>query len=208
MCNLRHMPEKSSTRDRMIAATARLLQRQGMAATGLADVLEASAAPRGSLYHHFPRGKDQLAAEAIRLSSARITRTIEAAMTGAPSLPAAIHAFAAFYETTLAASDFRDGCPVATTALEAAALGATEVEAACAEAFAAWQGPIASRLAADGHPPARAAELATLIIAALEGGLLLARAGRSVGPLVTVANQLADLLPATIVSPSATLDSQ
>lgn len=188
------MPERSTTRDRMIAATARLLQRQGMAATGLTEVLEAAAAPRGSLYHHFPRGKNQLVAEAVRFSSARIARAIEAAMASPRPLPDAIRAFAAFYETSLASSDFRDGCPVATTALEASALGAPEVEAACAEAFAAWQEPIARRLIAEGHPPDRAPELATLAIASLEGGLLLAQSARSMQPLHTVATHLAALL--------------
>lgn len=189
------MPGKSSTRDRMVAATARLLQRQGMAATGLAEVLDAAGAPRGSLYHHFPRGKNQLVAEAVRFSSARITRAIEAAMASPRPLPEAIRAFAAFYENSLSTSGFRDGCPVATTALEASGLGATEVEAACAEAFAAWQEPIARRLVADGHSPDRAEELATFVIASLEGGLLLAQSARGMQPLHTVASNLAALLP-------------
>jgi TetR/AcrR family transcriptional repressor of lmrAB and yxaGH operons len=178
----------------MIAATARLLQRQGMAATGLTEVLDAAGAPRGSLYHHFPRGKNQLVAEAVRFSSARIARAIEAATANPGPLPEAIRAFAAFYETSLAGSDFRDGCPVATTALEASALGAPEVEAACAEAFAAWQEVIARRLVRDGYSPDRAEELATFVIASLEGALLLARARRSMQPLQTVASQLAALL--------------
>ncbi|MBE0608344.1 MAG: TetR/AcrR family transcriptional regulator, partial [Dehalococcoidia bacterium] len=109
-------------------------------------------------------------------------------------LPDAIRAFTAFYETSLAGSDFRDGCPVATTALEASALGAPEVEAACAEAFAAWQEPIARRLIAEGHAPDRAAELATFVLASLEGGLLLAQSARSMEPLGTVASHLAALL--------------
>ena len=188
------MPEKSTTRERMIAATARLLQRQGMAATGLTEVLDAAGAPRGSLYHHFPRGKNQLVAEAVRFSSARIARAIEAAMASPLPLPDALRAFTDFYESSLGDSDFRDGCPVATTALEASALGAPEVEAACAEAFAAWQEPIARRLVAEGHLPAAADELATIIIASLEGALLLARASHSMQPLNTVASHLAALL--------------
>lgn len=185
------MPGKSTTRDRMIAATARLLQRQGMAATGLTEVLDAAGAPRGSLYHHFPGGKNQLAAEAVRFSSARITRAVEDAMASPLPLPDALRAFTDFYETSLGDSDFRDGCPVATTALEASALGAPEVEAACAEAFAAWQEPIARRLVAEGHLAAAADELAMVVIASLEGALLLARASRSMEPLNTVAEHLA-----------------
>jgi TetR/AcrR family transcriptional repressor of lmrAB and yxaGH operons len=178
----------------MIVATSRLLQRQGLAATGLAEVLEASSAPRGSLYHHFPGGKNQLAAEAVRFASARIARSIEAAMSPERPLPAAIQAFAAFYENTLSASDFSEGCPIATTALEAAALGATEVESACAEAFAAWERPIAARLVAEGHSPDAAADLATFVVASLEGGLLLARSRQSMQPLHAVAALLAGIL--------------
>lgn len=182
----------------MLAATARLVQRQGMAATGLNEILEASQAPRGSLYHHFPRGKNQLVAEAIGLSAARVTAAIETAMAGSPTVAEAIQAFAGFYEQSLSASDYRDGCPVAATALEAAALGAAEVEAACAEAFAAWQEPIARRLAAEGYLPDEAAGLATFIIASLEGALLLARGARSTGPLKTVAARIAALFASPI----------
>jgi TetR/AcrR family transcriptional repressor of lmrAB and yxaGH operons len=188
------MPAESTTRRRMIAATARLLQRQGMAATGLNEVLEAAEAPRGSLYHHFPRGKNQLVAEAIRFSGARITGAIEAAMADAPSVAAAVRAFGTFYEASLASSDYRDGCPVASTALQAAALAAPEVEAACADAFAAWQQPIARRLESEGHPPARAAALASFVIASLEGGLLLAQSRRDMEPLHIVVEQLVPLL--------------
>lgn len=188
------MPDESPTRQRMIAATARLLQRQGMAATGLNEILQAAEAPRGSLYHHFPGGKNQLAADAIRYSGARVARAIEAAMGGAPSLESAIAAFGKFYETSLSASGFRDGCPVAATALEAAGLGAPEVQAACADAFASWEAPIARRLEAEGYSAGEAAELATLVLASLEGGLLLAQARRDMAPLHSVIDQLIRML--------------
>src|SRR5450755_3905491 len=59
------------TRARMIAATARLLAQRGLEGASLADILEAAQAPRGSMYHHFPGGKDQLVGEAIDLAGRR-----------------------------------------------------------------------------------------------------------------------------------------
>ncbi len=194
MCNLHHMTGDTPTRDRMVAVTARLLQRQGLAATGLSEILAVSGAPRGSLYHHFPGGKNQLAAEAIRLSGARVAAAIEAAMSRGPSTAAAIRAFATFYEASLTRSDFQDGCPVAGTALEAGALGATEVADACAAAFASWEAPIVRRLESEGHAPAEASSLATFVVAALEGGLLLAGARREMAPLIAVVERLESLL--------------
>ena len=188
------MAPENPTRQRLISAAARLLQRRGMAATGLHEVLESAGAPRGSLYHHFPGGKNELAAAAIRHSGQRVTSVMEAALASAPGTPAAIRQFAAFYDSALTASGYRDGCPVAMTALEAASLGAAEVEEACAAAFAAWESLVANRLVADGHPRDEAERLATFVITSLEGALLLARVRRSAAPLYLTADYLEALL--------------
>ena len=188
------MQSRTPTRQRLISAAARRFQRQGMAATGLNDVLADAGAPRGSLYHHFPGGKNELAAAAIRHSGAEIAAAIDGALSASPDVPSAIRAFAAFYEARLAASDFRDGCPIATTALEAAALDAPAVEQACDDAIAAWESLLAARLAAAGHRPERARGLATFIVAALEGALLLAKVRRSAEPLRSTAACLEEAL--------------
>ena len=188
------MASENPTRQRLISAAARLLQRRGMAATGLHEVLETAGAPRGSLYHHFPGGKNELAAAAIRHSGERISSVMEAALASAPGTPAAIRQFAAFYDSALSASGYRDGCPVATTALEAAALGAAEVEEACAAAFTSWESLVAARLVADGHPQNEAENLAAFVVASLEGALLLARVRHSARPLYLTADYLEPLL--------------
>src|SRR6185295_6004342 len=55
-------------RERMIAGAVRLLAQQGLQATSFAEVLQLTGAPRGSIYHHFPAGKDQLVAAAVEAS--------------------------------------------------------------------------------------------------------------------------------------------
>ena len=54
-----------STRARLIAAALRLMQCHGYCGVGLAAILEVADAPKGSLYHHFPEGKEGLAVAAI-----------------------------------------------------------------------------------------------------------------------------------------------
>ena len=80
----------SDTRTRMLETTARLLQHRGYFGTALSDILAASGAPRGSLYFHFPGGKDQLVIEATRLAveetSAFLRETLGAARTPAEAV--------------------------------------------------------------------------------------------------------------------------
>src|SRR3954462_13009849 len=59
------MPRKTDARDRAIATAERLFRIQGDTATGLSQIIEESGSPKGSFYFHFPRGKAQLAEEAI-----------------------------------------------------------------------------------------------------------------------------------------------
>ena len=65
------------TRTRMLEKTATLLQHRGYYGTSLSDILEASAAPRGSLYFHFPGGKDQLVLEATRAAAEAATTELD-----------------------------------------------------------------------------------------------------------------------------------
>ncbi len=71
-----------------------------------------------------------------------------------------------------------------------------EPVAHAAAAFDRWREVISGRLVADGRTRRKAAELSTLVIAALEGALVMARAGRDVGPLDAVHSQLRRLLKA------------
>jgi TetR/AcrR family transcriptional repressor of lmrAB and yxaGH operons len=186
-------PRKAPTRDRLVDATADLLQRQGYAATGLAEITAAAAAPRGSLYFHFPGGKEQLAAEALQRSSEAMLAAIAAAIDASEDGPQALQALTTSLGARLQQSEFQRGCPVATTALEAAAVSPALREAAH-QAFTAWLAALRLALQADGREPAIAEEQAVFALSAIEGALVLARAARSTRPLRVVSQQLVGAL--------------
>jgi len=185
--------EPPQTRDRFIAATAELLQRQGYAATGLAEITAAAGAPRGSLYFHFPDGKEQLGAEALTRSGDRVARALDASLESAPDAPAAVRALVGALSARLQASGYELGCPVATAALEQTATS-TRVREAAQHAFAHWLEILRVRLQADGREAAIAQEQAVFVLSAVEGALLRARAARSTRPLRVVSQQLAAYL--------------
>ncbi len=161
-------------RNAIIDAAARLFRRQGYAATGILEIAERAGAPKGSLYHYFPGGKDQIAEAAVRFAGARVATTLRELADATPSAAELVKAYGARLEGWMAQSGFRDGCPITTTLLETAPQleGPT---AAGREAFAAWRGIIAAALVHDGASRAEARRLSTLVIAALEGAMILAR---------------------------------
>src|SRR4051794_3585999 len=186
------MRKGERTRTAMVGATVDLMQRKGIAATGLREVVEHAEAPRGSLAFHFPGGKEQLTTEAVELAADAFAAGIAAAFAGV-SAAEGVERFATAMATSLERTGFQRGCPLATTALETAATS-DAVARACDAGFDAWQAPIARALRRDGLTPARARDRATLVLSALEGALLLARAKRDAAPVRTVARQLRPLL--------------
>ncbi|WP_410669695.1 TetR/AcrR family transcriptional regulator [Amycolatopsis sp. cmx-4-68] len=183
------MVRRTDTRQRMLDTAADLFQTQGYHATGLTQLTTAGGAPKGSLYFHFPGGKEQLAAEAVQLSSERTGELLSAIVRDAPDAPTAIDRAVDALASFLTGSDFQRGCPLATVALDAAA-ASEPIREACADGYSYWHGVLADYLAGQGLSPERADELATVVLAAVEGGLLLARTRRDVAPLRAVAAHL------------------
>jgi TetR/AcrR family transcriptional regulator, lmrAB and yxaGH operons repressor len=180
-------PMASDARERMIRSTTLLIRERGVEATALSDVLEHSGAPRGSIYHHFPGGKAQLVEEATRVAGGAFAEGMVAALDAGDPL-AALRAFADLWLATLRESDFGAGCPIAAVAVEGDRMPAAR--AAAGEAFAAWQKALAAALRRQGVARGRAASLAALAVASIEGAVVLARAQRSSVPLERVADEL------------------
>lgn len=170
------------TRERMVEATARLLARQGYHATGVAQVLTESEAPRGSLYFHFPAGKQQMAAAAIGLLGEQLEGVLRTKLDAKPDVKAGLQSIARMFVRQLEGTDFQLGCPVATTALEASA-GSPELAAACAQVFERWTELLAERLRRERPRIAAPERVARTVLALIEGALVLARARRSAEPL-------------------------
>lgn len=167
-------------RRRLLRGAVGLLAERGYAGMELRDVAERGQAPRGSIYHHFPGGKVQLAAEAARLEGKRITEQLErtAAEHG---IRETLSKFGRIFRESAAEAPELIGCPVA-----AAALARPEdptLAAAATEAFASWEQAIAEALMREGVEARRAEAFATLTVASIEGALLRVRAAGDDAPI-------------------------
>lgn len=191
--------EKVSTRDRMLRVTVQLMRRQGYFGTGLKEILDLSEAPKGSFYFHFPRGKQQLGVEAMREGGLELGKVIERILAAHSAVGQAVKSFVKSAAALLQRSGFKDGCPIATVALETAAVD-DELRAACSEGLERWRYTVCNRLVTAGMPEHKAARLATVVLAAVEGGLLLSRAQHSIEPLETIADELAELVDQAVAS--------
>ena len=146
-----------------------------------------------------PGGKEQLAAEAIALAGHRYEQLLRAALHA--SHPAdAVASWVELAAAELEASSWADGCPVATVTLETAHTS-TVLAGACQAALGSWHAAIT----APGIADADAVRLASLVLAGIEGGLLLARAYRSPEPLRAVGDELTAILHARIPDASRPL---
>jgi AcrR family transcriptional regulator len=166
------------TRERLIAAGTGMFHRQGLAGTGVKQILAEAGAQFSSLYHHFPGGKDELAAEVIRTSGAAFQGLVEAVWDGAPNTVASVRAVFDGAAAVLEETDFADACPIAVIALEVASTN-EPLRIASAEVFNGWLGAATTRLAAAGLSTAEARRLAVAIVCLLEGAFLLCRTTRS-----------------------------
>jgi TetR/AcrR family transcriptional regulator, lmrAB and yxaGH operons repressor len=176
-------------RGAIVRAAAALFRRNGYAATGINEIAELSGAPKGSLYHYFPGGKDQIAEAAVRFAGAGLVATLEKLEKEHRSAASMVRAYCGLVAGWMAKSGFRDGCPISTTLLESAPQS-TEVTAAGREAFAGFRVVIGRALIRDGFGKAEAGRLATLAVSAIEGALILARVEASAAPIEDVAKAL------------------
>ncbi|MCL6674339.1 MULTISPECIES: TetR/AcrR family transcriptional regulator [Streptomyces] len=186
-------------RERMVFSAAQLIRRDGVAATGMREVAAHAEAPRGSLQHYFPGGKEQLVNEAVswagRYAGRRVARFLAALDEPTPS--GLFAEMVRQWTDEYACDGFAAGCPVAAATVDWAESVPSTREAVAA-AFATWTTPVAQALADMGVPEERAGALATLMISALEGAILIARAERDVRALTTVTRELGPLLDAAV----------
>lgn len=175
------MPRQSDARDRMVQAAVVLLQRRGVHGVGLLDVVAEADAPRGSIYHHFPGGKDEVIIAAVALAAANAEAQILKAGAAGATPQEVVRRIAAVFRYLPQRSGWTTGCPVAATAMDGEHL-TPAVQQAVKDAFDRWGGAAAQVLRNAGWRRGDAQARGLALIAALEGGLLLARAVRSAAP--------------------------
>ncbi|WCB96609.1 putative HTH-type transcriptional regulator YxaF [Baekduia alba] len=181
------------TRQRIVEAGAELVRHKGYAGTGVKEIVAVAQAPFGSLYHHFPGGKEQLGEEVIRYGGAEYGKLGPLIFDAAPDVVTGVRMFFDGAADNLVESNWTAGCPIATVALEVANTS-EPLRQATAEVFTSWIDGLAPRFAAAGLPDARAREIAITFIAALEGAFVLSQSWRDAAPLriagATVAREL------------------
>ena len=187
---------KMSTREQIIETTSQLLEQQGYYATGLNQIVQESGAPKGSLYYYFPEGKEELTAEAIERSARTFTSIIQTELARYDDPAEGLYRFMLGMAEHVEASACRGGAPIATVALETA--GRSErLTAVCQVAYGRYQAAFASYFVSKGLAAERAAQLALLVVAAIEGGFILSRTQRNAAPLRQIAVELRAVVAAT-----------
>lgn len=184
------------TRERMLRAALGLIQSRGLTGAGMTQILEAADAPRGSLYFHFPGGKEELAREAVELASRDIAAMIAASIAAHESVADAAAAVIDELAAALEESDFAVGCPVAAVTLDAAS-SSPVLQESCGAAYGSWQRLLADRLEADGEDRASADTKSLALLGLIEGATVVSRAQRSVAPLRAASATVGALLGAT-----------
>ncbi|WAC90392.1 TetR/AcrR family transcriptional regulator [Mycobacterium sp. Aquia_213] len=184
------MPKRSDSKERMIAAARRLFREHGYFGTALSDVVAESSAPRGSLYFHFPGGKEELATEVALLHSADAIAHINRAAGTTGTAAELIAAFLGRPRDELIASDYREGCAVAPIVIESTPASAQLTDTA-RRGFQDLIATLAARLNEKGIPESQARQLALNAVTAMEGALILSRVLRSPEPFDAAIAELA-----------------
>jgi AcrR family transcriptional regulator len=169
----------------MVAGAARLLAQRGLQETSFSEVLQLTGAPRGSIYHHFPHGKDQLVADAVDLAGANAMAAIERSA-GQSATEVTDH-FLHLWREVLLRSNYTVGCSVLAVTI---ATDSAELLDHAASVFRTWRSRLAELLRMGGLSETDAARFAAILIAATEGAVVLSRAEQSLEPFDLVAEQL------------------
>jgi AcrR family transcriptional regulator len=193
-----------NSRLRTIRSAALLFRERGVDGTGLREVVEHAEAPRGSLQHHFPGGKEQLVVEAVAWIAEKAADPLRATLGTTPPPPARRVVAELFgrFRRLLTRTDYRAGCPIAAAVVDGGA-DRDAVAVAIREAFQQWAAPLELALRRGGLSELRAPRVALLIISSVEGALIMSRARHDTDALDAVAAEI-DLLLADAPDPRAT----
>lgn len=191
------MPRPSKHHDAIVQTAAILFRKQGFAATGVNQIVEISGAPKGSLYHHFPGGKEAIGEAAVMWASERVKHTLSMLAHEVSGPGELIRRYALLLGGWMEKSSFKDGCPISTTLLETTP-ECDGIRGAGETAFAEWALIFSQALEAAQVPPPRARRLASMAIAVIEGSLIQARVAAHQQPMLDAAEEVAMAFEAAI----------
>ncbi|MCG6150940.1 TetR/AcrR family transcriptional regulator [Leptospira bandrabouensis] len=180
------------TKQKMIEVMAGLLEESGYEATGIIELGKETGTPKGSLYFHFPGGKDELTNLALLHSGNQLNLFFQSVLAEAESPTQAIKQVFHVLEERIISSDYKKGCPIATTAMETSG-SVPAVSDTCKEVYSIWLKTFETYLVGKGYTARNAKNLSLSLLSLWEGALLLAKLQKSPEPL-RVAAKTAELL--------------
>jgi AcrR family transcriptional regulator len=184
-------------RERMVRSAAELIRRKGVSGTGMREIVIEADAPRGSLQHYFPGGKEELVSDALLWMGGVAVRRIHRYLNEIePRTPSALLvSIVDGWRSDLTSEGFSAGCPLVAAAADTAA-NSEHVRNVLQRAFDGWLKSLSEALIELGVPPERSEPLAIVIVSALEGAIILARIRRDLGPFDALVSELSPLLDA------------
>lgn len=181
----------STAKDKIVIAALDLLRRSGLAGAGINQVIDASGAPKGSLYHYFPGGKLELVARALRQAEEVIGASLQNIFGQPVSLAQKVETLFTTTARKTEANAFTKSCPVAAVVLDIEP-DMQQLRDVCEQILQNWQRIVAAGL--DEVPDRQRQGIAELILATMEGALILSRATASKEPIVRAGTWLAEML--------------
>lgn len=186
------MTDTRTTRLRLIQTAILLFQRQGYHATGLTQILTESNTPKGSFYHHFPGGKEELAEAALALAGSSINDLIVKSFDAQETFEAGVKHFAQSLAKWFSDSNYSAGCPISSTLLEMVPKS-DRLHAACHDVMSGWAATVTSYAMKHGHET-NAQTVGTAFVLAIEGAWMMSRATQSTLPFETASKMIIGML--------------
>lgn len=183
------------TREEMIKSMAYLLQRNGYAGTSINDIIQHSKSPRGSLYYHFPKGKEQLAIEAIKQTKRNVTTFIKENLSKYDDASESIKYFILDSARRFEENNYFQGVPITALVLETASTS-DALREACLEVFEAWNKEFTNKLLLNGYSESDAKILGETINLMIQGGLVMSLARKNADALKAVSTNASLLIKA------------
>ncbi|MDQ0926134.1 TetR/AcrR family transcriptional repressor of lmrAB and yxaGH operons [Bacillus atrophaeus] len=181
------------SREKILSAATRLFQLQGYYGTGLNQIIKESGAPKGSLYYHFPEGKEQLAIEAVNQMNEYVRLKITESLEKCSDSAEGIQSFLKELSCQFTCPENIEGLPVGLLAAETS-LKSEFLRHACDQAYETWENAFAEKLQQSGFCENKAKEISTVINSMIEGGIILSITRKDSKPLLHIANLIPKLL--------------
>lgn len=187
------MSEKSNAKEQIVSTAARLFFSQGYHATGLNQIIKESSTPKGSLYHYFPHGKEELAHECIQKANEHIMQKFEDTFAAHETTGDAIQRFIHDMADETEAAGFTGFLPFSFWAAVETSCISHQLRVACQGVFANWQNIITKHLMMEGVGEEKARETGLLVISLMEGALIISLTNQDKQPLLTAADYLSSV---------------